>query len=76
MAKYGWTDWQSEYEELGSDGREGVYWIEIFEEDEGEIACIIHRTVDGKFPLDGPVAKEKEARAQMIVDALNAAQKK
>lgn len=72
MARFGWTDWQSEEEELGSDGRAGVYWLEIFGPDEEEYAVIIHRTVGGQFPLDGTVAKEKEARAQKIVDALNA----
>jgi hypothetical protein len=70
-SRYGWTDWQSEEEELGSDGRKGVYWIEIFDPQGEEYAVIVHRTVGGLFPLDGSVAKEKEARAQQIVDALN-----
>lgn len=72
MARYGWTDWQSEEGELGPEGRKGVYWIEIVDPEGNEYAVIVHRTVDGQFPLDGPVAKEKEARAQQIVDALNA----
>jgi hypothetical protein len=69
--KFTWSDWQSEEEELGSDGRVGVYWIEISDPNGEEYACIIHRTVDGQFPLDGDIAKRKEADAQRIVDALN-----
>ena len=72
--KFTWNDWQSEEEELGTDGRVGVYWIEISDPNGEEYAVIVHRTVHGQFPLDGPVAKEKEERAQKIVDALNAQQ--
>lgn len=37
-----------------------------------EIAVIVHRTVGGKYPLDGPEAERKRHNAQVIVDALNA----
>ena len=37
-----------------------------------EIAVIVHRTCGGKYPLDGDLANQKRANAQMIVDALNA----
>lgn len=37
-----------------------------------EIAVIVHRTVGGKYPLDGIVAQRKRHNAQVICDALNA----
>ena len=37
-----------------------------------EWAVICHRICGGKYPLDGDLANEKRARAQAIVDALNA----
>ena len=43
--KFTWSDWQSEEDELGSDGRVGVYWIEISDPNGEEYAVIVHRTV-------------------------------
>lgn len=77
---YGYEDWQSEVEETDGDGREGVYFLTIglYETDEGggeymaeEVASIIHRTVGGKYPLDGPEAEKRVENARKIVRALN-----
>lgn len=72
--QFGWHGWLSEEEEDVDDARPGVYWITITDTDGEEYTTIIHRTYGDKFPLDGPVAMEKQARAQKIVDALNMAQ--
>lgn len=66
---YHWLGWESEadYEP----GREDTYFLTICFPDGEEMAVIIHRTVGGEYPLDGPVAKRKEEDAQRIVDALN-----
>lgn len=69
--KYHWIGWESEEDEMVTDARPGTYWITICHPDGEEYAVIIHRTMGGKFPLDGDVAKGKEADAQRIVDALN-----
>src|SRR4051794_23896356 len=36
-----------------------------------EIAVIVHRTCDGKYPIDGDLANRKRRHAQIIVAALN-----
>jgi len=69
-AAYHWLGWESEAD--FEPGRPDTYFLTICHPDGEEYAVIIHRTVDGQFPLDGEVAKGKEADAQRIVDALNA----
>lgn len=49
------------------------YILTIVDADDEEIAIIVHRTVDGTFPLDGPVAEKKRQDAARIVRALNSA---
>lgn len=66
---YHWLGWESEAD--FEPGRADTYFLTICHPDGEEMAVIIHRTVDGEFPLDGIVAKSKEADAQRIVDALN-----
>lgn len=71
--QYGWID----FEHMETDEDPERFYIEIFSTDqngryEEEIAVICHRTVGGKFPLDGDVANGKREQAQRIVDALNA----
>lgn len=66
---YHWLGWESEDEY--PPGRPDTYFLTICYPDGEEMAVIVHRTVGGKFPLDGEVAKRKEADAQRIVDALN-----
>ncbi|WP_159599953.1 hypothetical protein [Agromyces humi] len=65
---YDWID----FEEDEADGIAGKYVLTI-RRDEEEFAVIVHRTVDGKFPLDGVVADMKRMHAELIVDELNAA---
>jgi hypothetical protein len=69
-ARYDWTGWEAETELGNRDDREGVFYLTI-RDDEEEMAIIVHRTADGRFPITGPVAKIKEGQAQLIVDALN-----
>lgn len=66
---YHWTGWEAEAD--FEPGRPDTYFLTICYPDGEEMAVIVHRTVDGAFPLDGDLAKSKEARAQQIVDALN-----
>ena len=70
-AAYHWLGWEAE--EDFEPGRPDTYFLTICNPDGEEIAVIVHRTVDGQFPLDGELAKIKEREAQHIVDALNAA---
>lgn len=69
---YDWTGWESEAEATDGPARPDAHFITIREDGE-ELAVIIHRTCDGQFPLDGDVAKSKEAVAERIVAALRAA---
>lgn len=68
---YGWFGWDAETDSGNNDDRQGVHHITITEDGE-EYATITHRTVEGKYPLDGEVAQEKLARAKRITAALNA----
>ncbi|MGZ4745668.1 MAG: hypothetical protein ACXVYY_01160 [Oryzihumus sp.] len=68
--RYDWLGWEAETDLGNDDDREGVYFLTITEDGE-ELAVIVHRVCGGKYPLDGPVAQEKEVAAQRIVDALN-----
>jgi hypothetical protein len=64
-----WLGWESEDD--FEPGRPDTYFLTICHPDGEEYAVIVHRTFGGQFPLDGDVAKSKEADAQRIVDALN-----
>ena len=70
--RYGWID----FAHMEQDDDPERFYIEIYSTDdagyyEDEVAVICHRLVGGKYPLDGDVAAQKRANAQMIVDALN-----
>ena len=68
MARYGFYD----FEEDEFDNIEDKYILTIMKDDE-EFATIVHRTVGGKYPLDGPDAERKRTNAKNLVDLLNAA---
>lgn len=68
MDFYTYTDWEPETNY--PDGRPDVYFISIVDHYGDEVAVIIHRTCDGLYPLDGPVARSKMERAQKIANAL------
>lgn len=77
--RFGWTGWESERDLGNPDDRSDVHFLTIVENVPGdngdsadEVAVIIHRTCSGKYPLDGTLARDKEAMAQLIADALNA----
>lgn len=65
---YKWFDFE---EDVSTDAIPGKYILTIADEHGEEVATIVHRASD-MFPLDGPVAAQKERNAQRIVDALNA----
>ncbi|QAU06670.1 hypothetical protein SEA_WILLIAMBOONE_170 [Gordonia phage WilliamBoone] len=72
--QYGWIDFEIDE---STDGIEDKFIATIGLLDENgyvfvEIAVIVHRTLNGLYPLDGEVAERKRKDAQMIVDALNA----
>lgn len=69
MSSYDWTGWESEEEATDGPARPDTHFITIREDGE-EIAVIIHRTCGGQFPLDGELAKSKEAMADRIVAGL------
>lgn len=67
-----WNDFEREPEITGDgSGDPDTWYLTIRDEDGEEIAVICHRTVDGKYPIDGDVANRKRHNAQVIVDALN-----
>lgn len=71
--RYDWVGWEAEPEMTGDgSGDPDKHFITIRDPEGEEYALIVHRTVGGKFPLDGDVANEKIARADRIVAALNA----
>jgi hypothetical protein len=75
FAVYGW---EAETDLDNDDDREGVHFLTIAQvEVDGskgdEWAIVVHRTCDGKYPLDGAVAARKLNNAEFIVDALNKA---
>ena len=69
MSSYDWTGWESEEEPTDGPARQDTHFITIREDGE-ELAVIIHRTCGGQFPLDGELAKSKEAAADRIVAGL------
>jgi hypothetical protein len=71
---YGWWGWQPETDNDNPDDREGVWYLTIVDPDGEEYAVIMHRTCNGKYPIDGELARRKVAQAKHIVAALNAAE--
>lgn len=67
---YGWWGWAEETDLDNADDRPDVWFLTITEDGE-EMAVIMHRTCDGKYPITGDVANAKIERAQKIVTALN-----
>lgn len=66
-----WTGWHAETDLDNDDDREDVYYLTINSPNGEEYAVIVHRTVGGKYPLDGTVATQKIARADFMCVALN-----
>ena len=60
-SRFDWVGWEAETDL-------GVHFLTIRDDDE-EIAVIIHRTPDGKYPSD-PIAEGKIRTADRIVRAL------
>lgn len=69
---YYMTDWEAETDIGNDDDREGVYFLTIHHPDGEEMAVVIHRVCDGRFPIDGDVAQAKVKSAELIVNSLNA----
>ncbi len=69
-ARFTWWGWAEETDLDNDDDREDVWFLTIVDSGE-EMATIVHRTCGGRYPLEGPLGKSKEANAQLIVDALN-----
>lgn len=67
---YEWRDFE---EDDSTDEIQDKFILAIVDEDGEEVAVIVHRTCDGRHPLDGPVAERKRQNAERIVNALNAA---
>lgn len=75
--QYGWVGWEAEPEMTGDgSGDPEKHFLTIRDPGGEEYAVIVHRTVGGKYPLDGPLAEQKCVNAQNIVDALNAQERK
>jgi len=69
---YRWVDFEPEPDITGDgSGDPEKFFITILDPDGEEYACIVHRIVGGRFPINGDLADEKRGRAQKIVDALN-----
>lgn len=69
-----WFDFEAEPDMTGDgSGDPDTYYLTIAWPDGEELAVICHRTVGGKWPIDGELADSKRRNAQMIVDALNRA---
>ena len=68
--EYVWSDFEpDEGDEIPGKfiltiGTNGDYGIE-------EVAVIVHRTCNGRYPIDGELANKKREDARFIVDALN-----
>lgn len=70
--QYDWVGWEVEPEMTGDgSGDPDKNFITIRDPGGEEYALIVHRTVGGKYPLDGDLANEGVARAEHIVAALN-----
>lgn len=75
--KVAWYDFEPEPDGTGDgsgDPDKHILTIAVVEKDGSmgdEIAVIVHRTCDGKYPIDGVLANEKRRHAEVIVAALN-----
>lgn len=71
----GWLDFEPEPDGTGDGSGDPDKHILTIVNDPGgdndEIAVIVHRTVGGKYPIDGALANRKRRIAQVICDALN-----
>lgn len=67
-ARYAWHDFE---EDESTDAIPDKYVLTITEDGE-EFATIVHRTTDGAYPIDGPLAERKRRNAARIVRLLNA----
>ena len=65
--RYDWID----FEEDDSTDAVPDKFVLIIRQDEAEFATIIHRTVGGKYPINGELAEQKRRNAELIVAALN-----
>lgn len=75
--QYDWVGWEAEPEMTGDgSGDPEKHFLTIRDPGGEEYAVIVHHTVFGKYPLDGPLAEQKCMNAQNIVDALNAQERK
>ena len=71
--RYSWTGWERDTDMSGDgSGDPDRYFLTIRDPEGEEYAHIVHRTNGGTYPIDGPMAREKEGHARRIVDALNA----
>lgn len=71
--KYDWVGWEAEPETTNDgSGDPEKHFLTVRDPEGEEYALIVHRTVGGKYPLDGDLAQEKIAKAKNIVAALNA----
>ena len=75
MKKFIWSDFEAETELSGDgSGNPDTHYLTILEWDGSgyeEFAVICHRTVGGKYPLEGRVAEEKRINAEALVNTLN-----
>src|SRR5690606_7487606 len=55
---FSWTDFEAD-EDISTDAVTDKFILTILDEDGEEFATIVHRTCDGRFPLDGDVAEQK-----------------
>lgn len=72
-----WLDFEPEPDITGDGSGDPDKWILTIADGLGtsdwpeEVAVIVHRTCDGKYPIDGDLANKKRRNAQAICDALN-----
>lgn len=73
---FGWFDFEPEPEGTGDGSGDPDKHILTIVADPGgdndEVAVIVHRTCDGRFPIDGPLAESKRQTAEALVEVLNA----
>lgn len=70
---YDWIDFEPEPNVTGDGSGDPDKHILTIRDPHGEeYAVIVHRTIGGKYPVDGALAEAKRAQAAHIVEALNA----
>lgn len=73
MDYYSWSDFELDE---SSDAIPDKYILTIWESAgafQDELAVIVHRTCNGKYPLDGELANQKRSNAIDMVRMLNSA---